>query len=156
MIKKFTHEVWNLHKKVYTFSQKNDQKVYTEQTGVNRCKLSAKFTQICPPMCIRMSTYSQVAHNVAAVAMRLAKVQVVLAFFLLNSFLQINLNRSLIVNWPFICYCRWEAFLGKLCFVHYWKVSFHCFSDEMVFTNGVTLQDTSSFLMKGTPPASPP
>jgi hypothetical protein len=51
--KKFTHEVPIMTKK---FTQslhtlfKNVQKVYTEQTGVNRCKLRPKFAQACPPM----------------------------------------------------------------------------------------------------------
>ena len=51
--KKFTHEVPIMTKK---FTQslhtlfKNVQKVYTEQTGVNRCKLRPKFAQACPPV----------------------------------------------------------------------------------------------------------
>ena len=51
--KKFTHEVPIMTKK-FTHSLhtlfKNVQKVYTEQTGVNRCKLRPKFAQACPPM----------------------------------------------------------------------------------------------------------
>ncbi len=45
--KKIT-QVWNLQKKKKL--SKNDRKGYTEQTGMNLCKLSPKFTQACPPM----------------------------------------------------------------------------------------------------------
>ena len=60
--KKFTHEVPIMTKK---FTQslhtlfKNVQKVYTEQTGVNRCKLRPKFAQACPPMVGTFTIFSK-------------------------------------------------------------------------------------------------
>ncbi len=47
---KSLHRRCEICKKSLHILSKNDRKVFTEQTSVNLCKLSPKFTQACPPM----------------------------------------------------------------------------------------------------------
>ncbi len=56
MMKKFTHEVWNLQKSLHNLS-KMAKKFPQNQTCVNLCKLGPKFTQACPPMLSQLSSH---------------------------------------------------------------------------------------------------